>query len=77
MFGTLLERPRIHQLFSPNYSVLLDMFSQEVGHCQFILDQHKDGVRQIEIMFLITRTHLLHNTPRFSCRILRVCLCVL
>uniref|UniRef100_A0A3P8NT94 Dynein axonemal heavy chain 11 n=1 Tax=Astatotilapia calliptera TaxID=8154 RepID=A0A3P8NT94_ASTCA len=43
IFGTLLERPRIHQLFSPNYSVLLDMFSQEVGHCQFILDQHKDG----------------------------------
>uniref|UniRef100_A0A3Q4HYI4 Dynein heavy chain 11, axonemal-like n=1 Tax=Neolamprologus brichardi TaxID=32507 RepID=A0A3Q4HYI4_NEOBR len=74
IFGTLLERPRIHQLFSPNYSVLLDMFSQEVGHCQFILDQHKDGVRQIEIMFLITYTHLLHNTPRFSCRILRVCL---
>uniref|UniRef100_A0A3Q2VPV0 Dynein axonemal heavy chain 11 n=1 Tax=Haplochromis burtoni TaxID=8153 RepID=A0A3Q2VPV0_HAPBU len=30
IFGTLLERPRIHQLFSPNYSVLLDMFSQEL-----------------------------------------------
>ncbi|CAL8312024.1 unnamed protein product [Gadus morhua 'NCC'] len=47
IFGTLLERPRIHQLFSPNYSVLLAMFSQEIDHCQTILDQHrkmlKDG----------------------------------
>ncbi|TKS79999.1 Dynein heavy chain 11, axonemal [Collichthys lucidus] len=45
IFSTLLERPRIHQLFSPNYSVLLTMFNQEVDHCQFILDQHKDGLQ--------------------------------
>ncbi|KAE8291050.1 Dynein heavy chain 11, axonemal Axonemal beta dynein heavy chain 11 Ciliary dynein heavy chain 11 [Larimichthys crocea] len=45
IFSTLLERPRIHQLFSPNYSVLLTMFNQEVDHCQFILDQHRDGLQ--------------------------------
>uniref|UniRef100_A0A672IQ98 Dynein axonemal heavy chain 11 n=1 Tax=Salarias fasciatus TaxID=181472 RepID=A0A672IQ98_SALFA len=42
IFGTLLERPRIHQLFSPNYNVLLSMFSQEIDLCQLILDQHRD-----------------------------------
>uniref|UniRef100_A0A4W6EWQ5 Dynein axonemal heavy chain 11 n=1 Tax=Lates calcarifer TaxID=8187 RepID=A0A4W6EWQ5_LATCA len=47
IFGTLLERPRIHQLFSPNYNMLLTMFNQEIDHCQFILDQHRDGVRQL------------------------------
>uniref|UniRef100_A0A4W6EXC9 Dynein axonemal heavy chain 11 n=1 Tax=Lates calcarifer TaxID=8187 RepID=A0A4W6EXC9_LATCA len=45
IFGTLLERPRIHQLFSPNYNMLLTMFNQEIDHCQFILDQHRDGLR--------------------------------
>ncbi|XP_029380608.1 dynein heavy chain 11, axonemal [Echeneis naucrates] len=45
IFGTLLERPRIHQLFSPNYSMLLIMFNQEIGHCQIILDQHRDGLQ--------------------------------
>uniref|UniRef100_A0A8C4HI55 Dynein, axonemal, heavy polypeptide 9 like n=1 Tax=Dicentrarchus labrax TaxID=13489 RepID=A0A8C4HI55_DICLA len=45
IFSTLLERPRIHQLFSPNYNVLLAMFNQEIDHCQFILDQHRDGLR--------------------------------
>uniref|UniRef100_A0A3B4UNK9 Dynein axonemal heavy chain 11 n=1 Tax=Seriola dumerili TaxID=41447 RepID=A0A3B4UNK9_SERDU len=45
IFGTLLERPRIHQLFSPNYNMLLTMFNQEIDHCQFILDQHRDGMR--------------------------------
>ncbi|KAF7661524.1 hypothetical protein LDENG_00258930 [Lucifuga dentata] len=44
LFDTLLERPRIHQLFSPNYNVLLAMFNQETDHCQFILDQHRDRV---------------------------------
>lgn len=48
IFGSLLERPRIHQLFSPNYSVLLVMFNQEIDHCQFLLDQHKVGVREGE-----------------------------
>uniref|UniRef100_A0A671Z136 Dynein, axonemal, heavy polypeptide 9 like n=1 Tax=Sparus aurata TaxID=8175 RepID=A0A671Z136_SPAAU len=42
---TLLERPRIHQLFSPNYNVLLAMFNQEIDYCQFILDQHREGLR--------------------------------
>nr|XP_043887070.1 dynein axonemal heavy chain 11 [Solea senegalensis] len=45
IFGTLLERPRIHQLFSPNYNVLLTMFNQEIDHCQFILTQHKDALQ--------------------------------
>ncbi|XP_061150392.1 dynein axonemal heavy chain 11 [Syngnathus typhle] len=43
IFGNLLERPTIHQLFSPNYTVLLDMFNQEINHCQFLFDQHRDG----------------------------------
>ncbi|KAK5888840.1 hypothetical protein CesoFtcFv8_014895 [Champsocephalus esox] len=45
IFSTLLERPMIHQLFSPNYNVLLDMFHQEVDYCQCILDKHRDGLR--------------------------------
>ncbi|XP_019712197.1 dynein heavy chain 11, axonemal [Hippocampus comes] len=36
IFGNLLERPRIHQLFSPNYIALLDMFNQELNHCQHV-----------------------------------------
>uniref|UniRef100_A0AAQ5ZAJ7 Dynein axonemal heavy chain 11 n=1 Tax=Amphiprion ocellaris TaxID=80972 RepID=A0AAQ5ZAJ7_AMPOC len=36
IFGTLLERPRIHQLFSPNYSKLLAMFNQEIDHCHLV-----------------------------------------
>ncbi|XP_061694561.1 dynein axonemal heavy chain 11 [Syngnathoides biaculeatus] len=43
VFGNLLERPRIHQLFSPNYIVLLDMFNKEINHCQFLLNQHRNG----------------------------------
>uniref|UniRef100_A0A8C4HK36 Dynein axonemal heavy chain 11 n=1 Tax=Dicentrarchus labrax TaxID=13489 RepID=A0A8C4HK36_DICLA len=35
IFSTLLERPRIHQLFSPNYNVLLAMFNQEIDHYAF------------------------------------------
>ncbi|KAM9845080.1 LOW QUALITY PROTEIN: dynein axonemal heavy chain 11-like [Aulostomus maculatus] len=42
IFGNLLERPRIHQLFSPNYSLLLAMLSQEIDHCQVLLDQLRD-----------------------------------
>uniref|UniRef100_A0A3B3ZGU7 Dynein heavy chain tail domain-containing protein n=1 Tax=Periophthalmus magnuspinnatus TaxID=409849 RepID=A0A3B3ZGU7_9GOBI len=42
IFGTLLDRPRIHQLFSPNYNMVLAMFSEEIEQCQFILDQHKE-----------------------------------
>ncbi|KAM8851125.1 dynein beta chain, ciliary [Spinachia spinachia] len=45
IFSALLERPRIHQLFSPNYNVLLDMFNQDVDQCQLILDRHRDGLR--------------------------------
>ncbi|XP_042285828.1 dynein axonemal heavy chain 11 isoform X2 [Thunnus maccoyii] len=45
IFGTLLDRPRIHQLFSPNYSVLLVMFNHEIDHCQFLLDQHRVELR--------------------------------
>ncbi|KAF0047081.1 hypothetical protein F2P81_000714 [Scophthalmus maximus] len=45
IFGTLLERPRIHQLFSPNYNVLLTMFNQEINQCQFILDQHRNALQ--------------------------------
>ncbi|XP_061653101.1 dynein axonemal heavy chain 11 [Phyllopteryx taeniolatus] len=43
IFGNLLERPGIHQLFSPNYIVILDMFNKEINHCQFLLNQHRDG----------------------------------
>lgn len=46
IFGTLLERPRIHQLFSPNYNVLLVMFNQDLDHCQFLLDQYRERVRK-------------------------------
>ncbi|XP_037537274.1 dynein heavy chain 11, axonemal [Nematolebias whitei] len=45
IFGSLLERPRIQELFSSNYTVLLDMFNQEINHCQLILDQHRDGLQ--------------------------------
>uniref|UniRef100_A0A3Q2TME4 Dynein axonemal heavy chain 11 n=1 Tax=Fundulus heteroclitus TaxID=8078 RepID=A0A3Q2TME4_FUNHE len=34
IFGSLLERRRIRELFSPNYNVLLAMFNQEIDHCQ-------------------------------------------
>uniref|UniRef100_G3PRS5 Dynein axonemal heavy chain 11 n=1 Tax=Gasterosteus aculeatus TaxID=69293 RepID=G3PRS5_GASAC len=45
IFSALLERPQIHQLFSPNYDVLLHMFNQDVDHCQSMLDRHRDGLR--------------------------------
>ncbi|XP_072539060.1 dynein beta chain, ciliary-like [Salminus brasiliensis] len=45
IFGTLLERPRVHQLFSPNYSILLAMFQEEVSICQQILDTHRERLR--------------------------------
>nr|XP_046213681.1 dynein axonemal heavy chain 11 [Oncorhynchus gorbuscha] len=45
IFGTLLERPRINQLFSPNYSTLLGMFNTEIDHCQIILDQQRERLR--------------------------------
>ncbi|KAF5892934.1 dynein heavy chain 11, axonemal-like, partial [Clarias magur] len=46
IFGTLLERPRVHQLFAANYSLLLDMFHEEVNRCQHILDTHRERVTQ-------------------------------
>ncbi|XP_061775505.1 dynein beta chain, ciliary-like [Nerophis ophidion] len=42
LFGNLLERPRIHQLFSANDTVLLDLFKQEVEHLHLLLHQHRD-----------------------------------
>ncbi|MCJ8730075.1 hypothetical protein PDJAM_G00113410 [Pangasius djambal] len=45
IFGTLLERPRVHQLFAPNYSLLLAMFQEEVNLCQHILDTHKERLQ--------------------------------
>ncbi|XP_068196033.1 dynein axonemal heavy chain 11 [Antennarius striatus] len=45
IFQSLLERPRIHQLFSPNYNELLAMFNQEIDHCRFIVDQHWNGLQ--------------------------------
>ncbi|KAL7826037.1 hypothetical protein SRHO_G00337750 [Serrasalmus rhombeus] len=45
IFGTLLERPRVHQLFVPNYSLLLAMFQEEVSICQQILDTHRNRLR--------------------------------
>uniref|UniRef100_A0A8C6TCK7 Dynein heavy chain tail domain-containing protein n=1 Tax=Neogobius melanostomus TaxID=47308 RepID=A0A8C6TCK7_9GOBI len=53
IFGTLLDRPRIHQLFSPNYNVVLVLFCEEIDQCQFILEQHKDQVRPDMIQFII------------------------
>ncbi|KAJ8011706.1 hypothetical protein DPEC_G00061030 [Dallia pectoralis] len=45
IFGTLLERPRINHLFSPNYSILLGMFNTEIDECQLILDQQRERLR--------------------------------
>ncbi|XP_060774018.1 dynein axonemal heavy chain 11 [Neoarius graeffei] len=45
IFGTLLERPRVHQLFAPNYSLLLAMFQEEVNLCQHILDTHRERLQ--------------------------------
>ncbi|XP_029686282.1 dynein heavy chain 11, axonemal isoform X1 [Takifugu rubripes] len=45
IFSTLLERPRIHQQFAPNYNLLLAMFSQEIDYCQVIFDHHRAGLR--------------------------------
>ncbi|KAL7890701.1 hypothetical protein AOLI_G00001770 [Acnodon oligacanthus] len=45
IFGTLLERQRVHQLFAPNYSLLLAMFQEEVSICQQILDTHRNRLR--------------------------------
>ncbi|XP_035988269.1 dynein heavy chain 11, axonemal-like, partial [Fundulus heteroclitus] len=45
IFGSLLERRRIRELFSPNYNILLAMFNQEIDHCQVILDQHREGLQ--------------------------------
>ncbi|TRY96398.1 hypothetical protein DNTS_010073 [Danionella cerebrum] len=45
MFGTLLERPRVHQLFAPNYSRLLATFQEEVALCQTMLDTQRDKLR--------------------------------
>ncbi|KAK7945776.1 hypothetical protein WMY93_001504 [Mugilogobius chulae] len=50
IFGTLLDRPRIHQLFSPNYNVVLAMFSEEIDQCQFIFDQHKDQLQSDSVI---------------------------
>uniref|UniRef100_A0A3B3Y630 AAA+ ATPase domain-containing protein n=1 Tax=Poecilia mexicana TaxID=48701 RepID=A0A3B3Y630_9TELE len=51
IFGSLLERPRIQELFSPNYNVLLALFNQEIDHCHFILDQHREKVRVVPLVF--------------------------
>uniref|UniRef100_A0A4W4HCE4 Dynein, axonemal, heavy polypeptide 9 like n=1 Tax=Electrophorus electricus TaxID=8005 RepID=A0A4W4HCE4_ELEEL len=45
IFGTLLERPRVHQLVAPNYSFLLDMFQEEVSLCQQMLNTHREKLR--------------------------------
>ncbi|KAL0966379.1 hypothetical protein UPYG_G00294600 [Umbra pygmaea] len=45
IFGTLLERPRINQLFSPNYSTLLGIFNSEIDQCQLILEQHREKLQ--------------------------------
>ncbi|KAI5108711.1 dynein beta chain, ciliary, partial [Silurus meridionalis] len=45
IFGTLLERPRVHQLFAPNYSLLLAMFQDEVNLCQQILDTQRERLQ--------------------------------
>ncbi|XP_030637646.1 dynein heavy chain 11, axonemal [Chanos chanos] len=45
IFGTLLERPRVHELFAPNYILLLGMFQEEVGFCQHILDTQREKLR--------------------------------
>ncbi|KAM8838403.1 dynein axonemal heavy chain 11 [Synchiropus picturatus] len=45
MFGSLLERPTIHQLFSPNYAVLLNQFNEEIDNCWVLQDQTKEGRR--------------------------------
>ncbi|XP_047669676.1 dynein axonemal heavy chain 11 [Tachysurus fulvidraco] len=42
IFGTLLERPRVHQMFAPNYSLLLAMFQDEVNTCQRVLDNQRE-----------------------------------
>uniref|UniRef100_A0A667ZXX0 Dynein, axonemal, heavy polypeptide 9 like n=1 Tax=Myripristis murdjan TaxID=586833 RepID=A0A667ZXX0_9TELE len=44
IFGTLLERPKINQLFSPNYSLLLTMFNQEINHCCAVLGKNMPAV---------------------------------
>ncbi|XP_018585062.2 dynein heavy chain 11, axonemal [Scleropages formosus] len=45
MFGTLLERPGINRLFAPNYTVLLNMFEDEMNHCQLVLDRQKEKLQ--------------------------------
>ncbi|XP_048056692.1 dynein axonemal heavy chain 11 isoform X1 [Megalobrama amblycephala] len=45
IFGTLLERPRVYQLFAPNYSQLLVMFQEEVNLCQHMLDTQRERLR--------------------------------
>lgn len=44
IFGTLLERPRVHQLFALNYNQLLVMFEEEIHICQHILDVQREKV---------------------------------
>ncbi|RXN33505.1 dynein heavy chain axonemal [Labeo rohita] len=60
MFGTLLERPRVHQLFAPNYSQLLVMFQEEVNLCQRILDTQREKLTSVlrEVKYLgILKNH--------------------
>ncbi|XP_039545600.1 dynein heavy chain 11, axonemal [Pimephales promelas] len=45
IFGSLLERPRVHQLFAPNYSQLLVMFQVEVNLCQHMVETHREKLR--------------------------------
>ncbi|MBN3294078.1 DYH11 protein, partial [Polypterus senegalus] len=50
IFGTLLERPLVNQLFAPNVAVLLAMFEAEVNCCWQIVESQRDklpGGREI------------------------------
>ncbi|KAI2663319.1 Dynein axonemal heavy chain 11 [Labeo rohita] len=77
MFGTLLERPRVHQLFAPNYSQLLVMFQEEVNLCQRILDTQRE---KPEMVSRTQRTDSIKPQPLDSPeaqQVLQVCECVL
>ncbi|KTG04987.1 hypothetical protein cypCar_00006303 [Cyprinus carpio] len=64
MFGTLLERPRVHQHFAPNYSQLLVMFQEEVNLCQRILDTQREKLTSVlrEVKYLAILKN--HSIPK-------------
>ncbi|XP_074840744.1 dynein axonemal heavy chain 11 isoform X2 [Carettochelys insculpta] len=45
IFGYFLEKPVIKEIFSPNYSILLQMFDEELDNCKYLYDEH---IRQLE-----------------------------